>query len=83
LKDLIADQVDAALIERNWDDLRRLAESIREGKVSTSLLVGKLAAYPHHSELALACANWVALNELCSRWTGFSNQNSAGGPTAV
>jgi len=51
---LIADQVNAALIERNWDDLRRLAESIREGKVSTSLLVGKLAAYPQHSELALA-----------------------------
>jgi len=54
LQDLIADQVDAALIERNWDDLRRLAESIRNGKVSTSLLVGKLAAYPQHSELALA-----------------------------
>jgi TnpA family transposase len=54
LQDLIADQVDAALIERNWDDLRRLAESIREGKVTTSLLVGKLAAYPQHSELALA-----------------------------
>ena len=53
LRDLIADQVDAALIERNWDDLRRLAESIREGKVSTSLLVGKLAA-PQHSELVLA-----------------------------
>jgi TnpA family transposase len=53
LKDLIADRVDAALIERTWDDLRRLAESIREGKVSSSLLVGKLAA-PQHSELVLA-----------------------------
>jgi hypothetical protein len=37
---LIADQVDAALIERNWDDLRRLAKSIRNGKVS-SFAVGR------------------------------------------
>jgi TnpA family transposase len=54
LKDLIADKANIALIERNWDELLRLAGSIRDGKVSSSLLVSKLAAYPHHSELALA-----------------------------
>src|SRR6516225_11592874 len=54
LKDLIADQVDEDLIQRNWDDVLRLASSIREGKVSASLLVSKLAAYPRHSEVALA-----------------------------
>jgi len=54
LKDLIADQVDEDLIQRNWDDVLRLASSIREGKVSASLLVSKLAAYPRHSEMALA-----------------------------
>jgi TnpA family transposase len=54
LKDLIADKVDMALIERNWDDLLRLAGSIRDGKVSASLIVSKLAAYPQHSEMALA-----------------------------
>jgi len=54
LKDLIADQVDDDLIQRNWDDVLRLASSIREGKVSASLLVSKLAAYPRHSEMALA-----------------------------
>ncbi len=36
------------------DDLLRLAGSIRDGKVSSSLVVAKLAAYPQHSELALA-----------------------------
>ena len=46
----LADQVDTTLIERNWDDLQRLAESIRTGKVSASLLVSKLAAYPQHSD---------------------------------
>src|SRR5205807_973023 len=41
LKDLIADKVDVSLIERNWDDLLRLAGSIRNGKVSSSLLLSK------------------------------------------
>jgi TnpA family transposase len=54
LQDLLADPIDGALIERNWDDLQRLTASMREGKVSASLLVSKLAAYPQHSELALA-----------------------------
>jgi TnpA family transposase len=54
LKTLIANEVDSELIRRNWDDLLRLAASIREGKVSASLLVSKLAAYPQHSETALA-----------------------------
>jgi TnpA family transposase len=54
LKTLIANEVDSDLIRRNWDDLLRLAASIREGKVSASLLVSKLAAYPHYSETALA-----------------------------
>jgi len=35
--------VDASLVERNWDELLRMAESIRKGKLSASLLVSKLA----------------------------------------
>lgn len=54
MHELIANQVDVDLLRRNWDELLRLAASIREGKVSASLLVSKLAAYPHHSEAALA-----------------------------
>jgi hypothetical protein len=83
LQDLIADQVDASLVERNWDELLRMAESIRKGKVSASLLVSKLAAYPQHSEVGLPCGNSVASNELCSRWIGFRSQNSVGGPIPV
>jgi TnpA family transposase len=41
LKNLIADKADITLIERNWDDLLRLAGSIRDGKVSSSLVVSK------------------------------------------
>jgi TnpA family transposase len=54
LSGLVAGRVDASLIQRNWDEMLRVAASIREGKVSGSLLVSKLAAYPRQSELALA-----------------------------
>ncbi len=54
LSGLIAGRVDVALIRRNWNEILRLAASIHEGKVSASLLVNKLAAYPRRSELALA-----------------------------
>ena len=42
------------MIQRTWDDVLRGVSSIREGKVSASLLISKLAAYPRHSEMALA-----------------------------
>src|SRR5438132_1302564 len=54
LSGLVAGRADTALIQRNWDEMLRVAASIREGKVSASLLVSKLAAYPRQSELALA-----------------------------
>ena len=54
LKELAGGVADAELIERNWDELMRLVESIRVGKVSASLAVSKLAAYPSHNEVARA-----------------------------
>jgi len=54
LQALIAGEIEVTLVERNWDDMLRLAASTREGKISPSLLVAKLAAYPQHSELAPA-----------------------------
>ena len=54
LKELAADVADTELIERNWDQMMRVAESIRMGKVSASLVVNKLAAYPRGSEVARA-----------------------------
>jgi len=54
LKELAGGVADAELSERNWDELMRLVESIRLGKVSASLAVSKLAAYPRHNEVARA-----------------------------
>lgn len=41
-------------IENHWDDILRLASSIRLGTVTASLIVRKLASYPRQNRLALA-----------------------------
>jgi TnpA family transposase len=46
--------VNKELVRRNWDAQRRLAASIRHGRVSASLSMRKLAAYPRQNELAEA-----------------------------
>lgn len=54
LQRLIGGTVNTKRIEQYWNDLLRLISSIGLGAVSASLILGKLAAYPRQSELALA-----------------------------
>ena len=42
------------IIKDNYDDVLRLAHSIREGKVSGSLIMGKLGSYARQNSLATA-----------------------------
>lgn len=39
---------------QQWDEMRRVASSIRHGIVSASLLMRKLAAYPRQNQVARA-----------------------------
>lgn len=41
-------------IKAHWNNILRLASSIRLGSVTASLIIGKLAAYPRQNRLALA-----------------------------
>lgn len=41
-------------IKTQWDDILRLASSIRLGTVTASLIIRKLASYPRQNRLALA-----------------------------
>ena len=43
---LLTDRVNTGLIEDNWEEVLRLAVSIRHGIVSAALIMCKLAAYP-------------------------------------
>jgi len=54
LAPLIGGRLNGRLIERHWDDLLRLTCSIRQGTVTASLILRKLAAYPRQNAVAQA-----------------------------
>ena len=54
LEGLIGGTINAKLIEQNWEDILRLAASIKQGTVSASLMLRKLGAYPRQNALAIA-----------------------------
>ncbi|MCC7106271.1 MAG: Tn3 family transposase, partial [Chloroflexi bacterium] len=54
LEPLIGGVVNLRLIEENWDEVLRMAASVRAGTVPPSVLLRKLAAYPRQNALAKA-----------------------------
>ena len=54
LASFIAGVVDEKLITAHWDDVLRLAASVRTGTVSASLMLKRLGSYPRQNGLALA-----------------------------
>jgi TnpA family transposase len=54
LKPLIGGRINLPHIKSHWDDLLRLASSIRQGTVTASLILRKLAAYLRQNGLAVA-----------------------------
>lgn len=52
LGSLTFDQINTKLIADQWNEMRRVASSIRHGTVSASLLMRKLAAYPRQNQVA-------------------------------
>ena len=54
LDPLVAGRIDAKLILAHWDDILRLATSIRTGAVAASAMLRRLGAYPRQNGLALA-----------------------------
>jgi TnpA family transposase len=54
LAPLLGDKINVKLIQGSWDEILRLASSIRTGTVTASLMLRKLASYPRQNRLALA-----------------------------
>jgi TnpA family transposase len=54
LAPFIAGRADERLITAHWDEVLRLAASVRTGTVSASLILKRLGAYPKQNGLALA-----------------------------
>lgn len=51
---MIGDTYNEKHIRRTWDEVLRLATSIREGTVTASLMLRKLGSYPRQNGLAVA-----------------------------
>ncbi|MEV6029383.1 Tn3 family transposase [Streptomyces sp. NPDC052036] len=58
---LLTQKIKMGLIEENWDDLLRLAGSIKFGHATASLIVGKLSASSRQNTLAAAMKEYGAL----------------------
>ncbi|WP_439896797.1 Tn3 family transposase [Burkholderia ubonensis] len=54
LSPMVGDTYNEQHIRRNWDEVLRLATSIRQGTVTASLMLRKLGSYPRQNGLALA-----------------------------
>lgn len=54
LENLIAAKIDIELIGAHWTEILRVAESIRSGQVTASVIMRQLAAYPRQNGVAMA-----------------------------
>ncbi|MFE0506440.1 Tn3 family transposase [Peribacillus butanolivorans] len=54
LESILRGQINTKIIKENYEDVLRLAHSIREGTVSASLIMGKLGSYSRQNSLATA-----------------------------
>jgi TnpA family transposase len=54
LSSIIGGYINLEVIEKNWDDILRLALSIQQGTVTASLMLKKLGSYPRQNNLAVA-----------------------------
>ncbi len=52
IKGILRGKINTNVIKENFDDVLRLAHSIREGRVSGSLIMGKLGSYARQNKIA-------------------------------
>lgn len=57
-------------VRAHWDEILRLAASIKQGTVTASLMLRKLGSYPRQNGLAVALRELGALSTRCSSWIG-------------
>ena len=58
LKPLLGGRIQVRTLHQHWDEVARLVSSLRQGTISPSLLVNKLAGHPRQNHL------FVALREI-------------------
>ncbi|MEL7567892.1 MAG: Tn3 family transposase [Dehalobacterium sp.] len=62
IENIIQGKINKKIIQENYDDVLRLTHSIREGKVSGSLIMSKLGSYAWQNALATALRERLSLS---------------------
>lgn len=77
IKSLIGGSINLKHIRAHWNEVLRLALSIKQGTVTASLMIKKLASYPRQNGLAIALRELgrIERRSLCS--IGYKTRNYA------
>jgi hypothetical protein len=57
-------------VRAHWDEILRMATSIKQGTATASLMLRKLGSYPRQNGWPSPCVSWDASSAHCSSWTG-------------
>ena len=78
LEPLLGRLIRVEVIEENWDDIVRLAASIKAGSVAPSVMLKTLSAFKRQNRLDMALARSARSSGRCSPWTGWKVLSFAG-----
>lgn len=70
-------------IRNHWDEILRLATSIKLGTVTASLMLKSSGATQGRTAWPSPCASWDALSARCSSWTGYKASSCDAGSMLV
>jgi TnpA family transposase len=70
LKPMIGGTLNIKHVRAHWDEILRLATSIKQGTVTASLMLASSAATRARTAWPSPCASWAASSARCSFWTG-------------
>jgi hypothetical protein len=77
LATLIGGTINVKHIRTHWDEILRLATSIRQGTVTASLMLRKLGSYPRQNGLAVALRELGRIEGACLLWIGCKTSSCA------
>ncbi|WP_458646301.1 Tn3 family transposase [Enterobacter hormaechei] len=66
LKPMIGGTLNIKHVRAHWDEILRLATSIKQGTVTASLMLRKLGSYPRQNGWPWRSASWAASSARCS-----------------
>ncbi len=66
LKPMIGGTLNIKHVRAHWDEILRLATSIKQGTVTASLMLRKLGSYPRQNGSPWRSASWAASSARCS-----------------